>query len=109
MISSRTRAASALPRVAFMTAPIRTPAACTLPSRMRGNDVRVVADGRINRLKKRCIITDNSQPARGHDLVRLPLAVEHALDDLAGQPVVQRPAGHQLRDARDLGGGDRQR
>ena len=31
MISSRTRAASACPRVAFMTAPTRAPAAWTLP------------------------------------------------------------------------------
>ena len=33
-ISSRTRAASAWPFIAFMTAPITAPAACTLPSRI---------------------------------------------------------------------------
>lgn len=34
MISSCTRAASAWPRVAFMTAPTRAPAACTFPPRI---------------------------------------------------------------------------
>ncbi len=95
-ISSLTRAASALPRVAFMTAPTRTPAAWHLAVADLRHHVRVGRDGLVDRGGQRGVVADDGEAAGGDHLVRRALAVEHALDDLAGEPVVERARCDQL-------------
>ena len=106
-MSSRTRAASAWPRVAFMTAPTRAPAAATLPSRILAATSGLAAIAVVHRGGERAVVADHGQAAGRDHLVRDPLAGQHALDHLAGQPVVERARGDQGGDPGDLGRGDR--
>ena len=95
-MSSLTRAASAWPLVAFITAPTRAPAAATLPSRIFCGDVRLGGDGLVDRGGQGRVVADDGQAAALDHVVRRSLAGQHALDDLAGQPVVDRPRADQL-------------
>ena len=108
-MSSRARAASALPRVAFITPPTSAPAAAILPSRTLSADVGVRRDapGRRSRDSSPSSLTTLQAAALDH-LVRRALPGQHALEHLAGQLVVERAGGDQLGDPGDLRGRDRQ-
>ena len=106
-MSSRTRAASAWPRVAFMTAPTRAPAAATLPSRIFAGDVRVGRDRLVDGRGQRAVVADHGQAAGLDHLVGAALAGQHAVEDLAGQLVVERARVDQGRDPGHLRRGDR--
>ena len=89
-ISSRTRPASAWPRISFITAPISAPAAATLPSRILSATSGLAAIARSTAAAEGAVVGDDRQPAGRDDLVGRALAGEHAVEDLAGQLVVDR-------------------
>ena len=68
--SSRTRAASAWPRVAFMTAPTIAPAAATLPPRIFSATSALAARRDVDGREQRAVVADDLQPAGRDDLVR---------------------------------------
>ncbi len=70
MISSRTVFASAWPLVAFMMAPMSTPAASTLPSRIFAAISGCGGDRVVDRTGQGAGVGDNRESARGHDLGR---------------------------------------
>ena len=111
-ISSRTRPASAWPRISFMTAPISAPAAATLPSRIlsatSGLAAIAASTAATGRRRRR------RPPARGpRRSPRGALAGEHAVEHLAGQLVVdacpRRPAPGRRRPGRASRRGRRSR
>ena len=106
--SSRTRPASAWPRVAFMTAPTIAPAAADLAAADLVRDVGLGGEGLVDGGEQRPVVADDREAAGGDHLVRRALAGEHALDHLAGQLVVERALADERLDAGDVGRRDRQ-
>ena len=107
--SSRTRPASAWPRVAFITAPTTAPAAATLPPRIFSATAGSAASASSTAASSAVSSLTTARPRAAHHVVRLALAGEHALDHLAGQLVVERAGLHEGHHPGDLGRGDRQR
>ena len=85
-----------------MTAPTRAPAAATLPPRILSAIAGVAGDGLVDGGAQRALVGDDLQAALLDDLVRVALAGEDALDDLAGQLVVEVAGGDQRGDPGDL-------
>ena len=83
-MSSRTRAASAWPRVAFMTAPTRTPAAAILPSRILAATSGLAAMASSIGGGQRAVVADHGQAAGLDHLVGVALAGQHGVDHLRG-------------------------
>ena len=83
--------ASAWPRVAFITAPTIAPAAATLPPRIFSATSGLRREGRVDRRDQRAVVGDDREPAGRDDLVRVALARQHAVEDLARELVVQLP------------------
>ncbi len=102
-ISSRTRPASACPRISFITAPMSAPAAACLPSRIFSATSGFAAIAVVDRCPEGAVVGDHGQAAARDDLVRAALACEHALDHLAGQLVVHRLVVDERLDPRDVG------
>ena len=73
-----------------------------------GHDVRIAGNRLVYRGGQCRVVADDREAAGGDYLVRGALAVEDALDDLAGEPVVERPRRDQGGDPGDVGWGDRQ-
>ena len=106
--SSRTRAASAWPLVAFITAPTIAPgrghlSAANLLCHIGIGGQRLVDGGLGQR-----VVAHQRQTARGHHLLGFALPGQHALDDLAGQLVGQLALVDQRDHRGDLGGADGQ-
>ena len=101
-MSSRTRPASAWPRISFITAPISAPAAATLPSRILSATSGLAAMARSTAVAEGAVVGDDREPAGGDDLVGRALAGEHAVEHLAGQLVVDRPVVDERLDPGDV-------
>ena len=74
---------------------------------LRG-DVGVGLDRAVDGGAERAVVGDDGEPAGGDHLVGSALAGEHAVEDLAGELVVDRALVDQRLDAGDVGRGDRQ-
>ena len=91
-ISSRTRPASAWPRISFITAPMRAPAAATLPSRILSATSGLAAMALSTAVDRAPSSETISRPAGGDDLLGGALAGEQAVEHLAGELVVDPAA-----------------
>src|SRR3954469_20288019 len=98
-MSSRTRPASAWPFISFMTAPMRAPAAATLPSRILSATSGLAAMGVstggggaavAGRGGERPLVGDDGQASGGDDLVRRTLPRDQPVEHLARELVVDR-------------------
>ena len=94
--SSRTRAASALPDICFITAPISAPAACTLPSRILATDPGLAAIAASTASARAPLVRDDHEAARPTTSADRALAGHDALERLAGQLVGERARLDQL-------------
>ena len=59
-----------LARIAFITAPMTAPAACTLPSRIFCQHVGLRGERLVDRGDERAVVGDDREPARVDDLLR---------------------------------------
>ena len=101
-ISARIRAASAWPRMAFMTWPIRAPAACDLAGTYLLDDVRVGAQRLVDGRGERVVVGDEGETTLRDHLRRRALPRYDAIEDLPRQLVVDRAVVDQRLDLGDL-------
>ncbi len=100
--SSRTRAASALPRIAFMTCPMSAPGRLHLAVADLRGDGGVGRDGGVDGVAQGAVVGDHGQAARLDHLGRRALAGQQPVEDLAGELVVDGARVDERLHRRDL-------
>jgi hypothetical protein len=98
--SSRTRAASALPCIAFMTAPMTAPAACTLPSRIFASTSGCEASASSIAATSAPSSDTTARPRASTISLRRSLARDDALEHLRREPVGEGAGRRRARPAR---------